>query len=432
MLPGGHRNWKGLTMHRIKGLLAASSAALAVTGGLLAIASPAGAATSLSVTLSSSGTGASAVWDSAGDPVLTVGSPSTTTFARMAVNSPSTTAPTAAPGFTTNNYASGSPRWYIQFAGGDSLYGYPAQADLGKGNWAVVTPSSGSCSTQKPTSTFGSYASMLAFIQNAGCGGNVSGAGIIADGGQAAGTSDTITSVSYDGETLASGADVVTVTNPGTQNSTAGTAITALDMAASSSKGDALAAWSATGLPAGLSIDTTTGAITGTPTTAGTSSVTVTATDNGGTKGNVTFAWNVTGSGGGGGTTTYTGTLRLLRMGLCLDDRFNSSKAGAIVQVWRCNGLTNQQWQVMSDGTIRHAGLCLDAKGRGTTNGTKIDLWTCNGGANQKWDTKGWRIRNDNPAAVDMVLDDTAFGGGGTQQELWTNNGGANQIWASF
>jgi hypothetical protein len=100
-----------------------------------------------------------------------------------------------------------------------------------------------------------------------------------------------------------------------------------------------------------------------------------------------------------------------------------------VVQVWRCNGLQNQQWQVMTNGTIEHNGLCLDASGGGTTSGTKVDLWTCTGNDNQLWDTSSWRIHYDNPSASDEVLDDTAWGRSGTQQDIWVNNGGANQIW---
>jgi len=417
-------------MHRIKHVLAAGSAALAVASGVLALAGPAGAATSLSVTLSAAGTGASAAWNSAGNPVLTVGSPSTTTFARMQINSPPSAAPTTAPTFTTSNYNSGSPRWFIQFAGGDSLFGYPSNAGLGTGNWTVIPASSGTCSTRTHSPQFDTYVNVLTFIQGAGCGGDVTGAGIIADGGQNAGTSDTITNINYAGETLAPGADVVSVTNPGAQTSSVGTAISKLSIVASSNKGDAIASYSAAGLPAGLSIDTSKGAITGTPTTAGNFAVTVTVTDNGGTKGTAKFAWAVNGS--GGPTATYTGTIRLYKMGLCLDDRLNATNKGAVVQVWRCNGSANQQWQVMSDGTIRHAGMCLDAYGYGTTNGTPIQLWSCTGNGNQKWDTKGFRVHYDNPAAVSEVLDDPAFGGGGTRQELYSNNGGANQLWATF
>ena len=127
----------------------------------------------------------------------------------------------------------------------------------------------------------------------------------------------------------------------------------------------------------------------------------------------------------------YSGAI-LLKLGLCLDDRGNSSKPGAIVQVWQCNALPNQRWQVMRNGTIQHNGLCLDARGGGTKPGTKVDMWTCTGGANQRWDTTGWRVHYDNPAASRQVLDDTAFGGNGTQQEIYTSNGGANQIWSTF
>jgi len=128
---------------------------------------------------------------------------------------------------------------------------------------------------------------------------------------------------------------------------------------------------------------------------------------------------------------TYSGTIRLTKMGLCLDDRNNSSSNGAVVQVWQCNGQASQKWQVYSDGTIRHNGLCLDAENRGTANGTRVQLWACTGAANQKWDTRNWRIHYDNPAAVNKVLDDTGHGGNGTQQQIWTNTGGTNQYWAT-
>jgi hypothetical protein len=211
----------------------------------------------------------------------------------MAINSPPSAAPSTAPTFTTTNYTAGSPHWFIQFAGGDSLFGYPANAGLGTSNWQVIPASSGVCQGATHTPTDDTYTSVLAFIQNAGCGGNVTGAGIIANGDQAAGTSDTITDVLYDGETLVSGPDVVTVTNPGAQTGTVGTAISTLDIAASSNKGDQIASYGANGLPPGLSVDATTGAITGTPTTAGTYSVTITATDNGGTQGTASFTWTI-------------------------------------------------------------------------------------------------------------------------------------------
>jgi hypothetical protein len=45
--------------------------------------------------------------------------------------------------------------------------------------------------------------------------------------------------------------------------------------------------------------------------------------------------------------------------------------------------------------------------------------------------TRGWRIHDDNPHAVNEVLDDPAFRGSGIQQEIFSNNGGVNQLWAT-
>ena len=92
------------------------------------------------------------------------------------------------------------------------------------------------------------------------------------------------------------GSETVSVTNPGNQTSTAGTAISTLQISATDSAGKALT-YSATGLPAGLSISSS-GAITGTPTTAGTSSVTVTASS-GTASGSTTFSWTVNPVSGG-------------------------------------------------------------------------------------------------------------------------------------
>ena len=74
-----------------------------------------------------------------------------------------------------------------------------------------------------------------------------------------------------------------------------GTAISTLNNSASDSSSTAtISSWSATGLPAGLSINTSSGAITGTPTTPCACSVTITATDNAGYHGSATFTWNIT------------------------------------------------------------------------------------------------------------------------------------------
>ncbi|MFJ1808037.1 MULTISPECIES: M4 family metallopeptidase [unclassified Streptomyces] len=94
----------------------------------------------------------------------------------------------------------------------------------------------------------------------------------------------------------------VTVTNPGSQSATVGTAVS-LQVSASSTNSGSLT-YAATGLPAGLSISGSTGLISGTPTTAGSSSTTVTVTDNTGATGTAAFGWTVSSSGGGGSCTS--------------------------------------------------------------------------------------------------------------------------------
>jgi hypothetical protein len=92
----------------------------------------------------------------------------------------------------------------------------------------------------------------------------------------------------------------VTVTNPGNQSSTKGTAVS-LPISATDGAGGTLS-YSATGLPAGLAISASTGVISGTPTTNGTSSVTVTAKDSTGPTGSTSFTWTVSTAGTGGCT----------------------------------------------------------------------------------------------------------------------------------
>ncbi|MGW1560446.1 M4 family metallopeptidase [Streptomyces sp. NPDC002144] len=94
----------------------------------------------------------------------------------------------------------------------------------------------------------------------------------------------------------------VTVTNPGSQSSTVGTAVS-LQISATSTNSGSLS-YAASGLPSGLSINSSTGVISGTPTTAGTYSTTVTVTDSTGATGTASFTWTVSSSGGGGSCTS--------------------------------------------------------------------------------------------------------------------------------
>jgi O-glycosyl hydrolase len=98
--------------------------------------------------------------------------------------------------------------------------------------------------------------------------------------------------------------NTVTVTNPGPQTGTVGTA-TSLQVQATDSASGTTLSYAAAGLPAGLSISASTGLISGTPTASGNNTVTVTVTDNTGASGSASFAWNIS-TGGGTCHVTYT------------------------------------------------------------------------------------------------------------------------------
>ena len=85
------------------------------------------------------------------------------------------------------------------------------------------------------------------------------------------------------------------VSNPGNQSTTVGQSVS-LQMQASG--GTTPYTWSASGLPAGLSIGSSTGLISGSPTTSGTSNVTVTVTDAASRTGTANFTWTITSGGG--------------------------------------------------------------------------------------------------------------------------------------
>jgi hypothetical protein len=82
------------------------------------------------------------------------------------------------------------------------------------------------------------------------------------------------------------------LTNPGPQNGAVGTPVN-LQLAASDANGDSLS-YSASGLPAGLTLNSTTGLISGTPTTVGGGTVTVTVNDGRGGSDSESFNWTIT------------------------------------------------------------------------------------------------------------------------------------------
>ncbi len=159
-------------------------------------------------------------------------------------------------------------------------------------------------------------------------------------------------------EVYPSSGSTVTVTSPGNQSGTVGTAASVQISASDSASGQTLA-YTATGLPAGLSINSATGLITGTPTTAGTSTVTVTATDTTGAVGTTTFTWTVS-SGSGSGTFPVT-----------FQNNTGGTWSNAQIYVLVLGQAVPGQWSYLKpDGTLAHIShLDASAPGHLTKNG---------------------------------------------------------------
>lgn len=124
-----------------------------------------------------------------------------------------------------------------------------------------------------------------------------------------------------------------------------------------------------------------------------------------------------------------TGSIVGTGSGRCLDVPGGSQTGGSQIQLWDCNGQSNQQWSYTAAGELRvFAGDCLDASGQGTSPGTKAIIWPCNGQQNEKWQFNA----NGTITGVQsgLCLDATGAGtANGTLIELWTCNGGSNQQW---
>jgi serine protease len=118
------------------------------------------------------------------------------------------------------------------------------------------------------------------------------------DGNSGSGTCQASHAIVSNGGT---GGNTVTVTNPGSQAGTVGTAASLQIHATDSASGQTLT-YTASGLPTGLSVNASSGLISGTPSAAGTFSVTVTAKDTTGASGAASFTWTISGGGGGGCT----------------------------------------------------------------------------------------------------------------------------------
>ncbi len=116
-------------------------------------------------------------------------------------------------------------------------------------------------------------------------------------------------------------------------------------------------------------------------------------------------------------------------LGKCVDVPGANDTNGTTLQLYDCNGGTNQQWEFWWDSTVRptfNTNKCLDLPGADTDDGTPIQIYDCNGGGNQQWSlaTDG-TLRGYGSKCVDVPGFQTADG---TTLQYYDCNGGSNQM----
>jgi hypothetical protein len=145
------------------------------------------------------------------------------------------------------------------------------------------------------------------------------------------------------------------------------------------------------------------------------------------------------------------------RTSMCLDATSDATHSavnnGDPVQLWSCS--TNpappqQLWKFNEDpgsyGTIQngYGGLCLDAQSDNThspkTNGDPVQLWTCNGGTQQQWEpryagtngvTSYYAFVNKASGLVLDAREDATHSPSqdGDPMQLWSGQYTVNQFW---
>jgi hypothetical protein len=142
------------------------------------------------------------------------------------------------------------------------------------------------------------------------------------------------------------------------------------------------------------------------------------------------YGWNQSSNSGGTGGTGGGFALRGSGSGRCLDVTGRGTANGTAVEIWDCNGGTNQQWSLLSNGALQvYGNKCLDVPGHATAAGTKVAIWDCTGGANQQWtlNADGTIVGRESGLCLDVTGAATA---NGATVEIWGCAGAANQKWS--
>ncbi|MEU5977808.1 RICIN domain-containing protein [Streptomyces sp. NPDC047315] len=129
----------------------------------------------------------------------------------------------------------------------------------------------------------------------------------------------------------------------------------------------------------------------------------------------------------------------------CLDADANTiDQNGTKIQIWTCNRNANQTWYFSTAryntsyfeiqiGEGDQPTRCLDVDANTLpANGTKIQLWDCNGNSNQVW---FFDIRQNLDTLFSLAsgkcldVDANTLPANGTKVQLWSCHNGSNQLW---
>ena len=220
--------------------------------------------------------------------------------------------------------------------------------------------------------------------------------------------------------------------------------------------------FSASGLPAGLSLNSSTGVVSGTPTTSGSGVATITVTDGTGSVGNRAFHWIVAFVLSMPAQRTAAGQTAALPINV-IDNPSQQLTYAAIslppglsingsqitgwptgpgtytasVKVTDPDGIGDAAsftWTVTAaadsgpNGPVRLnlGGKCLDDTGNSSANGNRVQMWTCNGGAAQNWTYAEDGTLRIHGKCLDVIGDGASSG---TGVQIWSCTGARNQQW---
>ncbi|WOB48643.1 ricin-type beta-trefoil lectin domain protein [Xanthomonas hydrangeae] len=115
--------------------------------------------------------------------------------------------------------------------------------------------------------------------------------------------------------------------------------------------------------------------------------------------------------------------------GKCLDITGGSSQNGTAIQVWGCNGFSQQKWSLQRGSSSLRTAVAnrvLDIAGVSNADGAGLQLFDSLNTRNQAWFFNGSAIIATGGKVLDVV---GASSTNGARLQLYDNLSGANQIW---